>query len=148
MRLPITLGNDGIRHQPADGLGLLPPKDGLRHRVPVGDDPVRVHRDDCVEGSIENATEPPQVLVLRYVGGSSFGRGADFALDDGSQAREVALENVVVRAAAHDRHRGVFTDGSGDHDKRDIEVALLQHVKRPRGTELGQAVVGEDQVQP
>src|SRR5207248_8434351 len=32
--------------------------------------------------------------------------------------------------------------------KWDIEVALFQHVKRTRGSELGQAVVGEDQVQP
>src|SRR5207245_9699845 len=116
VRLPITRGNDGIRHQPADGLGLWPPKDRLRHRVPVGDDPIRVHRDNRVERGIENAAEPPQVLLLRNAGGSPFGRGADFALDDGSQAGEVSLEYVVVRSAAHDRHRGIFTDGPRNDD--------------------------------
>src|SRR5438067_143776 len=49
---------------------------------------------------------------------------------------------AVMRGGAHD----YVSEGS--QDKGDSEVPLLQHARRPRGTELGQAVVGEDQVQP
>src|SRR3989442_9669441 len=94
VRLPITRGNDRLRHRPAHGLGLWPPENGLRHRVPVGDDAVRVHRDDRVERGIEDAAEPSQVLVLRRAGGFPFRGGLDFALDHGSQSGEVSLEYV------------------------------------------------------
>ena len=146
MSLPIALGHDGIRDRSAHDLGLWPAKDRFRHRVPIGDDAVGVHRDDRVEGGIEDACQPPQIFALRHACGFSFCGGADFAFDGRPQPGKVLLEYVVACATAHHGDGGILTDRPGDDDKWDVEASLFQYVKRAWGTELGQVVVGDDQV--
>src|ERR1700694_2745640 len=142
----IAKRNDGLANQPADRLGSWPTEDGFGHRVPVGDDAVGTHRDNPIERRIEDASESPQVLTLRRAGGLSFDSGADLTLDDRAQAGKVLLENVVACATAHHGDSGILADGPGDNDERDVEVGLLEHVKGARSTELGQVIVGDDEV--
>ena len=148
MGLAVAQGQDRFRHQSPYCFRLRPTEDGFGHRVPVGDYTLGVHRDHPVESGIKDAAKPPVVVALRRPGGLSFGRGADLALDGRSQPRKVALEDVVVRAAAHCRDGGIFTDGPRDDDKWDIEVESFQDLERPGSAELGEAVVGNDQVEP
>ena len=144
--LAITEGNDRIRHHPADRLRFWPSEDGFSHRIPVSDDAARVHRDDGIEGAIENAAEPPHVLVLRQPGGFSFGRGAQLAVDGRTQTLEIAFEDVVVRTTAHDVYGGVFTDVSRDNDEWNVQVGRFEYGQRARRIELRLRVVGDNQV--
>ena len=60
---------------------------------------------------------------------------AQFALDDGGQARHVALHHVVVRALAH-RFDGLFlADRAGDDDEGEVGAVLVHDAEGIDGAE-------------
>ena len=71
---------------------------------------------------------------------------AKLSLDDGREAGEPALEQVVVHAELHRFDRDLLTDRPRDDDERHVEVPLADHAEGARCVELGHREVGEDEV--
>src|SRR3989442_354876 len=61
-------------------------------------------------------------------------------------AAQVAFHQVIMRAGFHGRHGDVLADAAGNNNERQIEAAVLQDFQGGRRVELGQVVVGQDQV--
>ncbi len=71
----------------------------------------------------------------------------DRILDGGAQPCQPVLEDIVHGPQTHGRNRQVFTDGTRDDDKGDVQAHLLHDFQRPDGIELWLVIVGEDQVE-
>jgi hypothetical protein len=65
----------------------------------------------------------------------------------GTKTSQAVLEQVIGRALPHCADGRIFADGAGDDDERDVPAALVQQVQRAYGVELGQRMIGEDEVQ-
>ena len=63
-----------------------------------------------------------------------------------AEPTEPVLDQVVGRAAPHALDRLLLAHRPADHDERDVGTARVQQIERLEGAELGQAVVGEDDV--
>ena len=60
------------------------------------------------------------------------------------QPGHVPLHQVVLRAGLHGGHGGLFADGAGNDQERNIGIGGPDHFQRRRGAELRHVVVGEN----
>ena len=70
----------------------------------------------------------------------------ELALDGGDQAGEVLFGDVVLGARAHGVDGGLLGDGAGEHDEGNVEAGGFEQRKGFGAAEVGEVVVGEDDV--
>ncbi len=70
----------------------------------------------------------------------------DLALDGERQARQISLENVVMRARLHRGDGPRFADRSRDENERDVLSAGVEIGERPQPAVRGKRIVGDDDV--
>ena len=71
---------------------------------------------------------------------------AKLALDRGHQARELALEHIVVGARAHGLYSHLFADRSGYDDEGKVQVKFLGDGQGAQTAESGQRPIARDEV--
>ena len=69
-----------------------------------------------------------------------------FALNCGDETDEVLFGDVILGTGAHGFDGGGFGHDAGEHDEGDIEGAGAQDLQGRGTAELGQIVVGEDEI--
>jgi hypothetical protein len=98
---------------------------------------------------VERAAEPLLALPQRLLGrppAPAKAFGLERLLDGPAETSQPILEQVVGGPELDALGRALVPDRARDADQRDVEPARLQELERPRGLELGQVVVGDDQL--
>ena len=69
-----------------------------------------------------------------------------FTLHGGSQAREIVLEQVILRPGFHDGHGQLFTDRGRYDDEGYVTAALVQQQQGGGCIQLRQTIVRDDDI--
>ena len=73
-------------------------------------------------------------------------RLAQLPLHGGNEPDEIPLEDVILGARLHHRHRRLFADVPRDDDEREIAPALPEQLQRGGCVELRHRIIGNHQV--
>src|SRR5439155_6015781 len=126
-------------------------KNLLDGRIGELDDARGIHENDRVRRIF-----PKQTVTLLALAQSLFGPatgGAHFsfaqlAFHRRSQARQVALHQIIIGAGLHRGPRHVLANAARDDEERQIQPALLDDLERLRRAEGRHVVIGENDVPP
>ena len=84
--------------------------------------------------------------LLGFSTRATLDRLAQLALDRRGQARQVVLDENVVRARLEHLDRGFLADGPGDHQEGNVRAVLLEDLDGGEGVEAGKGIVADDEI--
>src|SRR3972149_11646698 len=119
-----------LRHQDLDYLPKqfrpAVAEDALRFPIDENDASFLVSDDQRKGGVLNERLELPptlQQLLLRPAAGTPRLRVAQLALDGRDKSRQIAFEEVVVRAGFHGRHYDFLADGARHNNEGQVKPA-------------------------
>jgi hypothetical protein len=106
--------------------------------------------DEQAEGHGGDQAVEAALAGAKSLAGGLFAAAAlaliELALERGNEAGEVLLADIILRAGAHGADGDFLGHRSGKHDEGDVDAKFLDKGQGGGSAELGQVIVGEDDI--